>query len=236
MDTTFPTPDEILRERRALQALARGIVRDADLAEDLVQEAWLRPGPRIGSWLRTVTRNLALNERRARATRERHERAAARPEAQASIEHELERTELVRALAAAVLELEEPQRTTIILRYFRGWTPARIARATEVPLATVKSRLQRAVHALRARLEREGHGHALLLFAATAPWGAAALVAGTLLVLALGTLAWRARLAPSTGEAGELAALPSGAAEAHGLADGSRREPVPTSPLAAAPA
>jgi len=236
MDTTFPTPDEILRERRALQALARGIVRDADLAEDVVQEAWLRPGPRLGSWLRTVTRNLALNERRARATRERHERAAARPEAQPSIQHELERTELVRALAAAVLELEEPQRTTVILRYFRGWTPARIARATEAPLATVKSRLQRALHALRARLEREGHGHALLIFAAATPWGSVALVAGTLLVLGLGTLAWQRHLAPSAGEAPEVAALPPGAAEARTLAGDSRREPVPAQATASAPA
>ena len=36
-----PTFEDLLRHSAWVQALARTLVRDADLAEDLVQETWL---------------------------------------------------------------------------------------------------------------------------------------------------------------------------------------------------
>src|SRR5688572_25328345 len=81
--------EELLAQRAFLRRLARGMLGDDALAEDVVAEAELRAlerGPGSGrglhAWLATVTRRLALNARRARDRRTLHEAAGARSEAQ----------------------------------------------------------------------------------------------------------------------------------------------------------
>jgi len=57
-----------------------------------------------------------------------------------------------------VLALEEPYRTAILLRYYRGMSAAQIARELGIPPATVRTRLMRALDRLRARLDRTNDG------------------------------------------------------------------------------
>jgi RNA polymerase sigma factor (sigma-70 family) len=54
-----------------------------------------------------------------------------------------------RAISDALAELPPEQREAVELMYFRGWTQARIARETGVPLGTVKSRVFTAMRRLR---------------------------------------------------------------------------------------
>src|SRR5262245_58570964 len=59
-----PSPEALLAEHAWAQRLARRLVRDAALAEDLAQEATVRalgrePGPGLRAWLGGVVRNLA---------------------------------------------------------------------------------------------------------------------------------------------------------------------------------
>jgi RNA polymerase sigma-70 factor (ECF subfamily) len=155
---------EALLEHSAwVRDLARRLA-GAGEADDLEQQTWLaalgsrrRPGVPAREWLALVLRNFARQSRRSSAHRAQRERGAARAEATPSTSELLERAELQRRIAAAVTELAEPYRTAVLLRYFEGLPPGEIARRLDVPVATVRTRLARALERLRERFDRE-HG------------------------------------------------------------------------------
>ena len=64
----------------------------------------------------------------------------------------------MRGIAQMVGELDEPYRSTVLLRYFEGASAAEIARRQGVPAGTVRWRLKEALDQLRARLSREVDG------------------------------------------------------------------------------
>src|SRR5690349_21098780 len=156
---------EALLEHAAwIRALARALVRDPDRAEDIAQEtlvaAWKHaPLDERGlrGWLAQVVRNFARVEARSRERRDRHESGAARPEAQPSSHEVVERVHVQRELVAAVLELDEPYRTVLLLRFYEGKPPRAIAREFDRPIATVRSQLARGLALLRAKLDA-AHG------------------------------------------------------------------------------
>lgn len=78
-----------------------------------------------------------------------------------------------------VLALPQPQRSTVLLRYFEGLEPSRIARRQGVPAGTVRSRLKRGLDSLRADLDRECGGDRQAWVAALLPWAGTAPTAGT---------------------------------------------------------
>jgi RNA polymerase sigma factor (sigma-70 family) len=218
------TPDpraphgELVTHAAFLRALARGLLADEHLAEDVVQQAFLQalarpPAERgfLGAWLARVVRNLALNTARGEGRRSARERAAARPES--SVAHERAALELAlqREVAEAVAALDEPLRTVVHLRYFRGQGPADIARELGVSPSTVESRLTRAHALLRRRLDkawREQDDEARAFYLALAPGPGSTILGGlwmtkqTVLVVLGGAsllglfLTWRA-LAPA---------------------------------------
>ncbi|MEO6597796.1 MAG: sigma-70 family RNA polymerase sigma factor [Planctomycetota bacterium] len=145
----------------ALRGLAQDLVRDPNVADDLVQATLAsalrkppaQPGP-IGGWLSTVLRRLHLQHRRTEQRREERERATARPESLPPTIDLVERRETLQAVTSAVFSLDEPYQTSVLLRYFEGLTPSEIALRTDTSVATVKSRLQRALLLVRGRLDR----------------------------------------------------------------------------------
>jgi len=150
--------EALLQHREWVRRLARSLVRDPAEAADLEQEGWLaavespprRPAA-FRSWMRSVLRNRLAARRKREAARRRRERQVARPE---PIDDLLGQVELQRELAAAVRELNEPYRTVVLLRYFEGLAPRRIAQRLDVPVETVRTRQKRALDKLRARLAR----------------------------------------------------------------------------------
>jgi RNA polymerase sigma factor (sigma-70 family) len=154
----------LLSEREWLRGLARALASPGAEAEDLEQETWVaalrspprRPGP-VRGWLATILRRKASDSRRAAGRRAAREEAAARPEAFPAAAEAVARAETRRRVLEAVLSLEEPSRSTVILRWFEGLPPREIASRTGVPVETVRTRLKRALEVLRARLD-EGHG------------------------------------------------------------------------------
>ena len=144
----------------ALRSLARDLVRDPHKADDLVQATLQcaldkpprRPGP-IGGWLTTVLRRLHLQGRRQDQRRAARERQVAQPEQVLSTADQYERKETLRQVTAAVFTLDEPYQTTLLLRYFEDLSPTDIAVRTKTSVATVKSRLQRGLLLLKARLD-----------------------------------------------------------------------------------
>ncbi len=148
------------------------IVRDAHLAQDMVQEIflrlWRRPDSyvagrgRFPTWLISVARNRAVDEIRSRNRRYRYESAS--PEQQ---ERELPSTNSVdpaltteladqrRLVLAALAGLPPEQRQVIELAYFGGFTQQEIAQRLSQPLGTVKTRIRLGMQKLRAALTPE---------------------------------------------------------------------------------
>jgi RNA polymerase sigma-70 factor (ECF subfamily) len=165
----------LLGELTWLRALARRLARDPGAADDLVQDACAialqqREPPRSWrAWLASVLPHLAAARRRRDTARTRREHeAASPPPAGDDAARVVERAETQHRLAAAVLGLAEPYRTTVLLRFFEQLPPRAIARRLQVPVATVHSRLQRALEQLRTGLDGEFGGRRQWL-AALAP-------------------------------------------------------------------
>src|SRR6185295_4777393 len=66
-------------------------------------------------------------------------------------------------LVLAVMQLDEPYRSTVLLRWFEDLPPREVAARLGVPVETVRTRLKRANDALRARLETRGAGWAVAI-------------------------------------------------------------------------
>ncbi|MHC4953200.1 MAG: sigma-70 family RNA polymerase sigma factor [Planctomycetota bacterium] len=156
-------PEHILEHGPFLRGLARSLLRDAARADDVVQEAWLAAMRRphavrdLRPWLVGVVRNLVRREKRSAARREaREQRVLARSPARRP-EDVLETEDARRRLVEALLSLEEPYRSPLLLRYYDDLPPREIAKRLDVPGSTVRSRIQRGLEQLRHKLDAN-HG------------------------------------------------------------------------------
>lgn len=148
------------RECRWLLAVAMRIVRDRDLAHDVLQEAFLQIWQRAGSfqrtlgsgrgWIYTVVRHRALDEvRRLRTAPVSSEPADfADTVLEESDEGPLDDLALDRCLA----QLDATRRQCVVDAYVEGYTHEQIARRVGRPVGTVKSWIRRSLVALRACL------------------------------------------------------------------------------------
>jgi RNA polymerase sigma-70 factor (ECF subfamily) len=157
--------EALLRHRAFVRALARSLVRDEHAAEDLVQETWLtalkrppRSATALPAWLARVVRTRAQNAARGEARRVSRETAAARQEADESGEQLREHLAMQQKVVQAVLELKEPYRAVVLLRYYQGLSPAEIAARRGVPEGTARAQVSRAHDLLRERLDADFGG------------------------------------------------------------------------------
>ncbi len=147
-------------------ALAYRVLRDATLAEDAVQEAFLalwRAPERFDSVRGSlITYLLTLTHRRAvdvlrRETHQRRGRITVEvlaevPSTQADVGTQAETAMRSDVVREALGELPEAQREALTLAYFQGFTQREIAAITGVPLGTVKTRMLAGVRRMRADL------------------------------------------------------------------------------------
>jgi RNA polymerase sigma-70 factor (ECF subfamily) len=162
----------VSRWERPIYALAyRTLGREED-ARDVVQEAFLRAyrglkgfkgEAKFSSWLYRITLNLCRDwsrrERRAPIVQvpegtDPVELADERVQTSESVEDLVARREMSDAVAKAMAELPEEQRTAIMLKEYHGLTFQEIAGMLDCPLSTVKTRLYQGLSVLRRRLER----------------------------------------------------------------------------------
>jgi RNA polymerase sigma factor (sigma-70 family) len=142
-----------------VHAVAFSVLRDAGLAQDAAQDAYLRAFRRIGDlaepggfirWLRRIVITVALNTRRAR----RHTLLRLDDVEDVPVLDEAETTwsELQRQrLGAALLTLNTDERRLCDRRYHGRWTTSQLATAAGVDESTMRKRLQR----VRDKLRRE---------------------------------------------------------------------------------
>lgn len=173
--------DALLAHRDWVRRVARSLVLDEARAADLEQEVWLRAlehPPRedrgLRGWLATLLRNTAWKARRAEDRRGRREGDAPSPSPAPSPADLVAEAETHERVVRAVLSLEEPFRSTVLLRWFEDLPPQEMSRRLGVPPDTVKSRLRRAQESLRAKLTSEEEGDARRWMALLVPLARAA--------------------------------------------------------------
>jgi RNA polymerase sigma-70 factor (ECF subfamily) len=141
------------------------MLENSSEAEDALQEIFLKAYRSLGTynpskgalstWLYRITVNHCLNQRR----KLRHAFKLTRPSSESepsigpSLEEQLSDDQ---ALQSALNRLSIKLRTVIILRFFLDLTYSEIAQVLDVPLGTVKSRLNLALNKVRDELRLEG--------------------------------------------------------------------------------
>lgn len=159
MDQAGFSPETLLAQRAWVKALARSLVKDEADSDDLEQQAWLaalRAAPSAvrhpRAWLATILRREVSAERRREDRRSRREESAARSDRVRATADVVADAEIHRAVVDAVLALDEPYRSTVLLRYFESLPPREVARRQGVPVETVRARTRRGLALLRGRL------------------------------------------------------------------------------------
>ncbi len=152
--------DHLARDFQGMvYSLAYGRLSDAQLAEDVAQEALLAAYKQINqlqdvaafpAWLRRIVLTQTDRvQRRKRAASESSELSQELACSDPSPEAQLEANELRENVRAAVEALPETERAVTRDFYFAGETQREISERLNIPLATVKKRLQYARQHLR---------------------------------------------------------------------------------------
>ena len=152
---------------RAL-ALARRIVADDALAEDVVQEAllayWRRPSAydpargAFGPWLLALVHHKAVDAVRRETAQQRIATASVRgavlqPASAPDTADLAADRSAAGVVRSAVTALPPAQRDAIVLAYWGGLTQREIAQHTGAPLGTVKTRMLAGMRRLHAALD-----------------------------------------------------------------------------------
>jgi RNA polymerase sigma-70 factor (ECF subfamily) len=158
----------VRRFQRRVYGLARSVIGDPTLAEEIAQEALIRAWRNAGSydarlgsvtsWLLTITRNLAIDALRRKSAQPTDPSAAllldlparcAEPVDTAIIADDTGR------VRAALRSLPDEQRRALLLAAFYGLTAREISETESIPLGTAKSRIRSSLRKVRSLLSED---------------------------------------------------------------------------------
>ncbi len=144
----------------ALYGIINQIVADTELSNDVLQETYVNIWRRIDTydasrgrlftWMLNIARNAAIDKTRSKGFQQ--------SQRQISLADGEMIPAIVRpgvddlGLKKMILKLKDEQRLLIDLSYFQGFTHEQIAKALDIPLGTVKTRIRSALTQLRALL------------------------------------------------------------------------------------
>ncbi len=157
--------EELVRRHQSMVfSLSYHFLHDRETAEEVAQEVFMalhRHMAEIESpahaeyWLRKVAAQRSIDEGRRRKRRPQVTlEAIAEPAAKMEPGDPM----LGEVLRRLIGTLPEAPRMVMVMRYQEDLDPTEIAALLEMPLATVKSHLQRSLALLREKLERRGKG------------------------------------------------------------------------------
>ena len=158
------------RYGRAAYSLARRILTEGTLAQDVVQEVFLslwRDARRfdagrgtVATYLLSMTHHRAVDvvrrEENLRRWRTSDEGLELEPDPKARVEDEVEASERRAEVRAALAELPAAQREALLLAYFGGYTQREVAALVGVPLGTVKTRMAAGMRKMKEALQDAG--------------------------------------------------------------------------------
>ncbi len=137
---------------------------DAALAEDLVQEAFIRAWNKLelfegksafGTWLHRLAANVALSDRRIRLKRVAREQPMDEAVERTAMGERDQRAGLKADLEQAIARLPERARTVLVLFDIEGYRHEEIATLTGMAVGSSKAQLHRARKLVRASLDEE---------------------------------------------------------------------------------
>jgi len=157
------------RYSRAVYSFSLRIVGDAQVAEEILQEVFVRAWQQGGSfqssrgtlitWLLSITHNLSIDEVRRRKRRPQKAESeqpesilATLPDDGLEVEEEVWLSSLRISIQDALQQLPAAQREAIELAYFQGLTQREIADTLGEPLGTIKTRMRLGMLKLREQL------------------------------------------------------------------------------------
>jgi RNA polymerase sigma-70 factor (ECF subfamily) len=156
------------RFRRPAFSLARRILGDDVLAEDVLQEVFLsvwrdpsayeRARGSVASWLLAVVHHTAVDavrreeSQRRRQTLAEEEMTLTAPIATRDVEDEAWSRVVAQQVRTAMAVLSATQREVLTLAYYGGYTQREVAALTGTPLGTVKTRMLAGMRRLREEL------------------------------------------------------------------------------------
>ena len=164
----------IVRYQHRLLRYLLYLTGNREMAEDLFQEVWMRVLVRGGqfngesrfeTWLFTIARNLMIDQRRKRTMASLDEFLEGKNDDDRPMSFEIadgEPTPFDRfsnledreRIAGALLEMDTLYREVLVLRFHEELSLEEIAKVTQAPLSTVKSRLYRGMAAIKPKLGR----------------------------------------------------------------------------------
>ena len=165
VETTAIDFNALVREHQAMvYSVAWHFLHDRPLAEEVAQDVFLSLHRNLAGiqspahaafWLRKVAVQRSIDEGRRRMRRPQVALEDVAEPAVAAFSGDPMLGETLRKLIAT---LAEAPRMVMILRYQEDLDPMEISELLEIPLATVKSHLQRSLALLREKLARRGLG------------------------------------------------------------------------------
>jgi RNA polymerase sigma factor (sigma-70 family) len=158
------------RYGRAAYSLARRILTEETLAQDVVQKVFLslwRDARRfdagqgtVATYLLSMTHHRAVDvvrrEENLRRWRTSDEGLELEADPKARVEEEVEASERRAEVRSALAELPAAQREALLLAYFGGYTQREVAALVGVPLGTVKTRMAAGMRKMRQALQDAG--------------------------------------------------------------------------------
>lgn len=154
------------REHRPqLVGRARAMLGDPGLAEDAVQEAFVRAwaacatfdpaaGPPLIAWLATIMRHVVIDVARARALRPRLPRSPDAEPAPSTTTSAIDSAVLRMLLLDALSGVSADHRGIVLRAVVRDRSYADVAAELDLPVGTVKSRVFYALRRMRSQLDR----------------------------------------------------------------------------------
>ncbi|HUQ96184.1 MAG TPA: sigma-70 family RNA polymerase sigma factor [Chitinophagaceae bacterium] len=144
----------------ALHGVVKQIVTDGELANDVVQEVFINiwrkietydeTKGRLFTWMLNIARNASIDKTRSKSFQ------------QSTRQQSLSNTEMLTyderpglddyGLKKMMFKLKDEHRMLIDLSYYQGYTHDQIAKALNMPLGTVKTRIRSALTQLRTLL------------------------------------------------------------------------------------
>lgn len=152
----------------ALRRYARGLLKDRETADDIVQDCleriimnWSRRrDAKARPWVFAILHNLAINRIRQESRRSGTVTIEDMPEATAAVAASQEQTLFGQDVLAAIERLPPDYRSILLLISVEDLSYAEAAMVLDVPIGTVMSRLSRAREQLKLILETKPEGAA----------------------------------------------------------------------------
>lgn len=145
----------------ALYSVIKQVVGNLEVSNDVLQETFVNiwrkidlydeSKGRLFTWMLNIARNAAIDKTRSKGFQQSSklqpimENDGVQPSVKPGVDDY--------GLKRVLLKLKEEQRLLIDLSYYQGYTHEQIAKALDIPLGTVKTRIRSALTQLRSYLQ-----------------------------------------------------------------------------------